>query len=313
MTQTVPEVGLKTEPYREQFGQQMGVWNGSEFAVRGDSKSWYPKTWMEYLRGFWKYGFAVERTRRRVDDVLKKFQWFASYSTVLNMTESVDRAELTVEANTSASAYLSKALGEHHPFIVDVIAPNIPAKLAADLDEVTALAALLALAPGDTLTVSDGISRLIQRLTLLSEAKVVTDTHVDRLIQGLDGKWMLEYAPNQDEYGLCSSRVFDFVILAPPAQESGIELSPNLEGFGSLTKEEGSQRHITYFTSEKRMSPLAFNQSYGETLPEDILTSKSGAGEAGIYSITIQYQVVPADVGDAIPYFEFSLPRSLQT
>ena len=66
------------------------------------------------------------------------------------------------------------------------------------------------------------------------------------------------------------------------------------------------ERHITHFTTLRRLSPTYFNQSANATLPENILTApKFDLEDTGIFSITVVTLVPPADAGDCIDELEY--------
>lgn len=81
--------------------------------------------------------------------------------------------------------------------MTSIVTPLVRDRLSANLSEVSALSALLALAPGRPQTLSTGNWQLINRLIRLSEADVRTSSKVARLRQGAEGGWLLQYANNQ--------------------------------------------------------------------------------------------------------------------
>ena len=304
----IANVGLKIQPYEEDFGQDTGTWDGQTFSNR-ERGYLYPKTWSDYFRSIWRYGYSLRRLQSLVDKTSSAFASMSPHMGIFrNMTQSLAKYDLLEAATKPADVYLANVLGSNNKLIKEVLTPLARAKLMADLDEVSALEMLKALAPVDTQRVIGGNSRLLNRLIRLSEADVETHARVSKIRQATAGGWLVDYhdksvTPASKHLG------FDFVILTPSLLQSGIEIElasaaeSNFQGEGG----ESVERHVTYFTSEHRFSPEAFAQPAAEdnTVPINVLTDEEGAGEFGIYSMTVPYTVLPADTGDVVDRMEY--------
>ncbi|KAI9660251.1 MAG: hypothetical protein M1831_003558 [Alyxoria varia] len=218
------------------------------------------------------------------------------------LSEAVCKEDLFQQATTSAQECLFEALGgkkESEELITKVLGPSIFAKYAANLDEITAIAAITSSAPAELLTVIQGDWRLLIRLKGLSEAKVGTDVQVTEFHQNTSG-----------------AMGFDFVILTAPMRQSGIDieppniLSPTHASASGSNGEGEAQRHITYFTSSNRFGPQAFDRPPETVIPDDILTKtpEGNRSTPRFYSITVSYRVVPSDSGDVINELEYLYP-----
>ena len=266
------EAGLSPVPYREAFGQEFSIWNGKTVVTRGYALALYPKTWSDWFRAFWKYGLAVVRTKYLVDQHQAKFQSFTKFDRVDNLSRALESRDLLQEATTSAHEYFVEALGGYSKFIMEVLNPFIRARLAANLDEVTAFAALTALAPADFLTVTGGLKRLTDRLIRLSEADVQTDAQVTKLRQSTSGGWLVEFVNNSSPHSSPAALGFDFVILAAPFPQNGIVIEPSV--FSPVhAPPTNTTRHVTYFASQQSLSASFFGLPHRDRVPEDILTT----------------------------------------
>ncbi len=143
----------------------------------------------------------------------------------------------------------------------------------------------------------------------ISDASIQLATQVHRISLGKERRWELQLFHKDRTSGdvLATSVDFDLIILTAPFASYSIEIGP----LPSLFQTEGTLleyavRHITLFTTLKRVSPTYFNQSANVTLPENILTSpKPGSGAAGIFSITVVDLVTPTDAGNYVDELEY--------
>ena len=73
----------------------------------------------------------------------------------------------------------------------------------------------------------------------------------------------------------------------------------------STTLRSYVERHITHFTSSKRLSPGIFKQPLNSTLPEDIFTAPKAKSDDYIISITVEAMVSSAERGEVVQHDHF--------
>lgn len=303
MVGAMREVGLrpvKTQS-RRKLAKRTGVWDGEAFLLIDEPTNGYRDTLWRFVRSYWRYGFSGARLRAATQTAAAKFNEFAMLGIFKNLTRAVNDRNLEHEISDAAQFYLSTISGIGPNFLHEVVRPAARARSLLDINAIDGLAALMAMQDAKPVSISEGNWRLPNRMLKIAEAKVKLNTHVMSIAPGTNNKWQVRWRENhttETGSGVAHTEGFDYVILTVPFEYHDLTIDIPPSELRSTALTSYVERHITHFTSPKRLSPGFFKQPLNSTLPEDIFTAPKAGSDDYIISITVEAMVDAADSGD---------------
>lgn len=108
------DVGLQSEFYALNYGHTTAIWDGQQ--LQASEGFWYPDTWQDSIRGWYRYGAAFRTIKHLVDIVQQRYSSFGFQGpNTANVRAMLKDAGLEDEAITSAEDYFTKHVERHCP------------------------------------------------------------------------------------------------------------------------------------------------------------------------------------------------------
>lgn len=309
----------------------VGVWNGGDILNAGPHEpqcstwselawklwrdgmsAWYlrkvsPPIWWELGKLMWRYGVSPWRCHRAVSSDLAAWDRFGAdmYAwethAFSDLGSEMNRSGLSAQVLDSARSYL-RDLGLSDGFLNEVVESYARARFFQNLDGARGLSTEIAFRDffSRSVSVSDGNSRLVDRLITLSRANLKLNSRVKEIQTGQSKRYGLRVEsplPNSNMSTYCEE--FDAVVIAVPLSMSGmsgISLGEGLDIRMYLDASyHPSERHITHFVSSQDLSPEFFNLPTGTRLPDTLFSSANSSNVPDIYSINLVDTVTRID------------------
>ncbi len=275
----IDEAGLrqKLEPHYP-VQKSVGIWDGANFILRGEGDL-KGRTWADWARYAWKYGFSVIHMRQWLSEKLPIFQRLVGrweYAT-RNIPRDIEKLGLTAELKSNAWSFLQNLTSPD--FSREIVQAVTRAWFGQNLATMHSLAALAASNPAATDSVMNGGNHnLIERLIKLSDVDLHLNSTVTKIQRSLIRKYRLtintpshdhDHAPSNSE-----EADYDAIIIAAPLQMANIEFGIDIDIATSFPRLYTS-RHVTHFTSSSPLSPTYFNLATSSFIPSKIYTTTS--------------------------------------
>ncbi|KAL8709138.1 MAG: hypothetical protein Q9225_007494 [Loekoesia sp. 1 TL-2023] len=275
----IDETGLrrKLEPHYP-VKKSVGVWDGATFILRGEGDL-KARTWTDWARYAWTYGFSVNNLRKWLSEKLPLFRrllgrWeYASR----NIPRDIQDLGLTAELKSNAWSLLQNLTSPD--FLREIVQATTRAWFSQDLATMDGLAALVAINPAATDSIMNGGNhKLIGRLIKLSDVDLHLNSTVTKIQRSPVRKYRLTIKTPSHYHDQSSSdneeADYDAIIIAAPLQMANIEFDIDIHVAASPPRPYAS-RHVTHFTSSEPLSPTYFNLSSSSSMPSKIYTTTS--------------------------------------
>ena len=306
------EVGL--EPVvRSRSAHHTAVWDGNKVLVsyRESGKplsgaAWQSPQWL------WRYGLSLSKVYGMIKDSAEIFPSFACFYQLLYFSETPEESILGQEFFSSSAASFFEISRIDTKLVNEIIRPESRYRDNRDLDQVSPFSSLLSLRSTADIEIFQGNQRLPNQMLKRAGAHVNLNHRVSRISAGDQRRWKI-YAIYSNGHAEAQSSMFeadfDVVILTAPFASSTIETDMFVSNPASITKVRPYlERHVTLFSSLRRLSPKYFNQSNDTLIPENIFTAPSQPTPEennDIFSITVSRRVPPPDAVDEEDQLEY--------
>ena len=273
----IDETGLrrKLEPHCP-VKESVGVWDGASFILRGEGDL-KGRTWTDWARYAWRYGFSVNNMRNWISEKLPLFQRLLGRWEYVNrnIPEDIENLGLTAELKSNAWSFLQDLTSPE--FSREVVQPTTRAWFGQNLATMHGLAALAAINPAATNSVmSGGNHKLIERLIKLSDVDLHLNSTVTKIQISPVRKYRFTVKTPSHHHDQSPSNNeeadYDTIIIAAPLQMANIEFDIDIHIAASSPRPYTS-RHVTHFTSPDPLSPTYFNLSISSSMPSKIYTT----------------------------------------
>lgn len=275
----INETGLrrKLEPHYP-VKKLMGVWDGASFILRGEGDL-KARTWTDWARYTWRYGFSVNNMRKWLSQKLPLFQRLLGrweYAN-RNIPGDIENLGLTTELKSNAWSFLQNLTSLE--FSREIVQAITRARFGQNLATMNCLAAFAAINPAATDSVMNGGNhKLIERLIRLSDVDLHLNSTVTKIQRSPVRKYRLtvkipshhhnQFPSNNEEAD------YDAIIIAAPLQMANIEFDTDIY-IATSSPRPYTSRHVTHFTSPDPLSPNYFNLGTSFSMPSKIYTTIS--------------------------------------
>lgn len=275
----IDETGLrrKLEPHYP-VKKSVGVWDGASFILqgKGDLKA---RTWTDWARYAWAYGFSVNNMRKWLSEKLPLFRRLLGRWEYVNrnIPGDIENLGLTAELKSNAWSFLQNLTSPE--FAREIVQATTRAWFGQNLVTMHGLAALAAMNPAAIDSViSGGNYKLIERLIKLSDI----DPHLNSTVTKIERSPVRKYRLNvktpshNDDQSPSNYEEADYdaIIIAAPLQMANIEFDIDIH-IATRSPRPGTSRQVTHFTSPNPLSPTYFNLSTSSSMPSKIYTITS--------------------------------------
>lgn len=277
----IDETGLRRKLQPEHpVKKSLGVWDGTSFILRGEGDL-KGRTWTDWARYAWRYGFSVNSVRTWLSEKLPPFQRLLGRWEYVNrnIPGDIENLGLTAELKTNAWSFLQHLTSPE--FSREVVQATTRAWLGQNLASMHGLAVLAAMNPASTNSlVNGGNHKLIERLIKLSNVDLHLNTTVTKIQRSPKRKYRLtvktpsrhdDQSPSNPE-----KADYDAIIIAAPLQMANLEFDIDIPiaAASSSSSRPYTSRHITHFTSPNPLSSIYFNLSTSiSSMPSKIYTT----------------------------------------
>ena len=287
------EVGLKPI-IRSRSACHTAAWDGNEMLVSYresnkplSSAAWQSPQWL------WRYGFSLSKVYGMIKRTAEDFSSFALFHPFLDLSEKLRKSFSSQAILPSAASFFDNSR-INTKLINEVIRAETRYRYARDLDQVNLLSSLLALRSTADVGIFQGNQRLPNRMLKIADAHVHLNHRVSRITTGNQKQWKIHsvYSDNPAEaQPLMFEAEFNIFVLTAPFASSAIDINfPMSMPISATEVRPYLERHVTLFSTLRRLSPKYFNQPNDTVLPENIFTAPSqpASGEKNdIISITV--------------------------
>ena len=270
----IDETGLrrKLEPHYP-VKKSVGVWDGASFILQGEGDL-KGRTWTDWARYAWRYGFSVNHLRKWVSEKLPLFQRLLGRGETANhnIPGDIEDLGLTAELKSDAWSFLQNLTSPE--FLRETVQATTRAWFGQNLDTMHGLAALAAMNPAATDSLMNGRNlKLIERLVKLSDVDLQVNSTVTKIQRSPARKYRLTVKTPSHHHDQSPSNTeeadYDAIIIAAPLQMAKIEFDIHIRIAASFPRPYIS-RHVTHFTTPDTLSPTYFNLSTSSSIPSKI-------------------------------------------
>lgn len=299
MQTAVDNVGLRqsvTEmPGRRNFRQNsdvdVGVWEFGRVHTRR-VKYLKPRSKSEIWEDLWRYGMSLFKLGKIIQNKLSSFNELYgehSYYWDLKLIEAIKKAGLVNESQTEAYEYFKNA-GISKGYLHDVVEPTVRLLYGRNLDDINALAALVAMDTAPTFRIKSdphGTLELVDRLFRLSHADIKLGTKITSMRKISSEKFELRSSNGTNETSTKEKvhKGFDDVIITSDLRDIDFDINLTNHTSSAPAESNRSVTHVTYFSTPltTHFSKELFNVSTSEQIPNIIYTTSTQ--ELGILSL----------------------------
>ncbi|KAI4788274.1 putative prenylcysteine lyase [Aureobasidium sp. EXF-8845] len=179
-------------------------------------------------------------------------------------------------------------------FTQDIIQASTRVNYAQNLPLIHGLEAMVCMATEGAQAIEGGNWQIFSNMLAASDATVHLNRTVAKVEKLEHGTYIVSTKQTESTATL-DHQSFDEVVLAGPYQYSNIDFDPKPRHVPDSIPYV--QLHVTLFTSKHKLSPLAFNLSSKDLIPQVILTTlppgehhgsnPAGVGSPGFFSISL--------------------------
>lgn len=260
----IDETGLrrKLEPHYP-AQKSVAVWDGASFILRGEGDL-KARTWTDWARYAWRYGFSVKNMRKWLSEKLPLFQSLLGRWTYAsrNIPADIENLGLTAEVKYDAWSLMQTLTSPE--FSREVVQATTRTWLGQNLATMHGLAALAAMNPAATDSVMNGGNhKVIERLINSSDIDLHLNSTVTKIQRLPTRRYRITVKTPSHHHDQSPPRSeeadYDKIIIAAPFQMANIEFDFDIHIPASSSRPYTS--HMSRISHPRMPSPQPVSTS----------------------------------------------------
>ncbi|KAG0148773.1 hypothetical protein CROQUDRAFT_40720 [Cronartium quercuum f. sp. fusiforme G11] len=296
MHKAVKAFKLRLKSFDENDGGNLGIWDGTEYALRESGQRW-----LDAAKMFWRYGRAPYQLDSVKDEMIGRYKSvydheFATRGPFANLSAWAEVSGLAEQLLLTGTQKLIDEQGINVQAVNELAAAACRVNYGQDVSDIHALATLVSLAGSNGVSVAGGNRQIFERFASESKATIHLEHRVTKIskIESTDSEssrtqYTISYRDSrQAADDLSHSGPFDAVIIAAPFHQTGIDGS-ELKSSSAIPIQPYVHLHVTFVvTNATSPSGQFFGLSDQESMPKTIYSTMMrnvlGKGQRPIFN-----------------------------